>query len=133
MKLKRISKKLQLIILEKERIKNMKKREFLNQIKNDFEKAKSDETLNQGQKNSKYASMMTSMEQRFKIPLLAEAEFAQLDNDVKDLYLEISLQRNFDIYDLDELEDEEAKRKQEFEYDCALAQCRSIAMVLSTK
>ena len=46
----------------------MKKREFLNQIKNDFEKAKSDETLNQGQKNSKYASMMTSMEQRFKIP-----------------------------------------------------------------
>ena len=45
----------------------MKKREFLNQIKNDFEKAKSDETLNQGQKNSKYASMMTSMEQRFKI------------------------------------------------------------------
>ena len=111
----------------------MKKREYLNQIKNDFEKAKSDETLNQGQKNSKYASMMTSMEQRFKIPLLAEAEFAQLDNDVKDLYLEISLQRNFDIYDLDELEDEEAKRKQEFEYDCALAQCRSIAMVLSTK
>lgn len=102
----------------------MTKQEFLNQIKNDFEKTKSDETLNQGQKNSKYAGLMTLMENRFKIPLLVGVEFDQLGNDVKDLYLEISLQRNFDIYDL---EDEEAKREQEFEYDRALAQCRSIA------
>lgn len=111
----------------------MTKQKFLNQIKNDFEKTKSDETLNQEQKNIKYASLMTLMEQRFKIPLLDGAKFDQLDNDVKDLYLDISFQRNFDIYELDELEDEEAKREQEFEYDRALAQCRSIAWALTTE
>lgn len=108
----------------------MEKKEFLNQIKNDFEKTESDETLNQEQKNIKYASLMTLMEQRFKIPLLAGERFDQLDNDVKDLYLDISLQRNFDIYDL---EDDEAMREQEFEYDRALAQCRSIAWALTTE
>lgn len=111
----------------------MKKQKFLQEIRNDFEETKSDEKLNQGQKNSKYAGLMTLMEQRFKIPLLAGKTFEQLDNDVKDLYLEISLQRNFDIYEPEELEDEEIKRKLEFEYDCTLAQCRSIAMALTTE
>ncbi len=106
----------------------MTKQKFLQEIKNDFEKTKEDKAMDQEQKNSKYAGLMTLMEQRFKIPLLAGVEFEQLDNDVKDLYLEISLQRNFDIYEPEELDDEEIKRKLEFEYDCTLAQCRSIAM-----
>lgn len=108
----------------------MTKQKFLQEIKNDFEKTKEDKAMDQEQKNSKYAGLMTLMEQRFKIPLLAGKTFEQLDNDVKDLYLEISLQRNFDIY---ELEDEEAKREQEFEYDRTLAQCRSIAWALTTE
>lgn len=108
----------------------MTKQEFLMKIKNDFEKAKEDKTMDQEQKNRNFAYLMTQMERRFKIPLLAGKTFEQLDNDVKDLYLDISFQRNFDIY---ELEDEEAKREQEFEYDRALAQCRSIAMTLTTE
>lgn len=74
----------------------MIKEELLKRVREDFEKTKADERYSQEQKNQKYASLMSLLEQRFDIPLLAGAEFDELDNDVKELYLMLSNARVFD-------------------------------------
>ena len=74
----------------------MTKTEILEKIREDFEHTKNDERYSQQQKNEKYGSLMTMMERHFDIPLLAGAEFDELDNDVKELYLMISNARIFD-------------------------------------
>lgn len=74
----------------------MTKTEILEKIREEFESMRDDERYSQQQKNEKYGSLMTIMEQQFNIPLLAETEFDRLDNDVKELYLMISNARIFD-------------------------------------
>jgi hypothetical protein len=74
----------------------MIKEELLERIRIDYEKMKADDRYSQQQKNEKYASLMTTMEREFNIPLLAGAEFDELDNDVKELYLMLSNARVFD-------------------------------------
>ena len=71
---------------------------MLRKIREEFENIKSDDMYNQKQKNSKYASLMSAMESYYKIPLIAGAEFNNFDPNVKALYLEISNERNFEIY-----------------------------------
>lgn len=74
----------------------MTREEKLKLIRNDFENMKTDDRYSQQQKNKKYGSLMTTMEREFNIPLLAGAEFDELDNDVKELYLMLSNARVFD-------------------------------------
>ncbi|MDU2124135.1 MAG: hypothetical protein E7E64_16705 [Clostridium celatum] len=74
----------------------MTKTEILEKIREEFESMRDDERYSQQQKNEKYGSLMTIMEQQFNIPLLAGTEFDRLDNDVKELYLMISNARIFD-------------------------------------
>ena len=64
----------------------MTKTEILEKIREEFESMRDDERYSQQQKNEKYGSLMTIMEQQFNIPLLAGTEFDRLDNDVKELY-----------------------------------------------
>lgn len=74
----------------------MTKTEILEKIREDFERTKNDERYSQQQKNEKYGSLMTIMEQQFNIPLLSGAEFDNIDNDVKEMYLTLSNARAFD-------------------------------------
>lgn len=69
--------------------------ELLDKIRADFENVKADNRYNQQSKNEKYASLMTAMERYYKIPLLAGDKFDAVDPAVKELYLEISNEREF--------------------------------------
>lgn len=47
----------------------MTREELLERIRVDYEKMKADDRYSQQQKNEKYASLMTTMEREFNIPL----------------------------------------------------------------
>ena len=70
---------------------------LLKEIRADFEKTQTNEQYNQKQKNTKYSSLMTLMEQQLDIPLLAGEEFDKLDDNIKTLYLELSNARIFEV------------------------------------
>ena len=76
----------------------MKKTDLLESVKSEFEKVQKS-NLDQHAKNLKYGSLMTVLENHYSIPMLDNAEFQNMDNDVKSLYLSLSNARNFEIYE----------------------------------
>ena len=74
-------------------------------IKYEYLKTMNNDKYNQKQKNIKYASLMTVIENHFHINILCDFTFKYNDidetlaNNVKSLYLKLSNARNFDIYD----------------------------------
>ncbi len=68
--------------------------EDLKEINNKFEEIKNNNNLSANKKSIEYARLMTELEKVYNIPMIQNEEFDNLQEDVKELYLKISNERN---------------------------------------
>ena len=69
--------------------------EDLKKFNEKFEEIKNNNNLSANKKSIEYARLMTELEKTYNIPIAQNEEFDNLQEDVKELYLKISNERNW--------------------------------------